>query len=455
MTPRYEPTRALAAFVVRTHDDDLAPAVRDRAKACLLDWIGAALSGKGSPTDRSLTPVIGQLGGRGSATLVGHRAGAPPPIAALYNGTVAAVTEIDDVHDLVSLHPGIGVIPAALAAAEEAGASGRSLLTAIVLGYDIAVRVARAAGESHYRFWHSTGTCTSFGAAAAAGRLLGLDRESLLMALGLAGTQAAGLWESLTTSAPSAKHLHSGKAAFHGVLSALLARHGFRGAPTILEGPRGFLAATASAGSGDISALAAALGTPFLIGQNFFKKYACCKACIEGIDGIRGLLVRPGFGPTDIDRVEVELIPDNHRLVHNPIPKTPEEAKFSIQFCLALAAVTGGAGVRDFSETMLRDSRIRTWMKKVEVRSAPELPVRARLTAYRRDGRSASVEPALRSLEPNEVRAKFRDVAAPLLDATTSEALVGAVDRLEFATSLQSLSKLLRRSVRCQSVGTD
>ncbi len=451
MAAGHEPTRALAAFVAETRDKDLPPAVRERAAACLLDWIGAALSGKKSRTDASLMPVISRLGGRGQATLIGRRAGVPAPIAALYNGTVAAVTEIDDVHDLVSLHPGIGVIPAALAVAEEVGASGRSLLTAIVLGYDLAVRVARAAGESHYRFWHSTGTCTGFGAAAAAGKLLGLDREALLMALGLAGTQAAGLWESLTTVAVSAKHLHSGTAAFHGILSAQLARHGFRGSPTILEGPRGFLAAMAQTGTGDVATLTADLGAPFLIGRNFFKRYACCKACIEGIDGIRSVLAQPGFGPAEIGRVVVELIPDNYRLVHNPAPASPEEAKFSIQFCLALAAVTGGADVRDFSEPMLRDRRIRAWMKKVEVRSAPGLPVRARLTAHRSDGRTVSVEPALRSLEPGEVRKKFRDVAGPVLGARTTEALVDAVDRLDSAPSLRALSHLLRRSVRCQS----
>ncbi|HYL80944.1 MAG TPA: MmgE/PrpD family protein, partial [Candidatus Acidoferrum sp.] len=338
-----------------------------------------------------------------------------------------------------------------LAMAEGVGASGRSLLTAIVLGYDVAVRVARAAGEAHYKMWHSTGTCTGFGAAAAAGKLLGLDSDGLLMALGLAGTQAAGLWESLTTSAVSAKHLHSGKAAFHGVLSALLARHGFRGSPTILEGPRGFLAATASAAPGEVAALAAALGTPFLIDQNFFKKYACCKACIEGIDGILSLMARPGLGPAGISRVVVELIPDNYRLVYNPAPKDPEEAKFSIQFCLALAAVTGGARVHDFSTTMLHDPRISAWMQKVEVRSEPTLPVRARLTAYRPDGTTASVEPLLQSLGPTEVRGKFRDVAGPLLGSKATEALVAVVGRLEQEDDLQPLSRLLRRSLKCQN----
>lgn len=240
------------------------------------------------------------------------------------------------------------------------------------------------------------------------------------------------------------------KRPFHGVLSALLARHGLRGSPTVLEGPRGFLAATAQAEPGAVATLTADLGSPFLIGRNFFKRYACCKACIEGIDGIRSLLARPDFGPSEIRRILVELIPDNYRLVHNPAPATPEEAKFSIQFCLALAAVTGGADVRDFSEPMLRDPRIRAWMQKVEVRSAPGLPVRARLTAYRRDGTAASVEPPLRSLDTAEVRGKFREVARPRIGASAAEALVEAVDRLDGAPNLHTLSPMLRRSVRCR-----
>ncbi|HSC70749.1 MAG TPA: MmgE/PrpD family protein, partial [Candidatus Methylomirabilis sp.] len=281
-----EPTRTLASFVADTGNSDLPEEARQRAKDCILDWIGGAFAGKGSPTDRSMEPLVRELGGRGRATLVGTGARAAPPLAALYNGTISAVMEIDDVHELVSLHPGIGVIPAALAVAEAAGSSGRELLAAVVLGYDVAVRVARAAGASHYAHWHSTGTCDTFGAAASAGRLLRLDAERLLMALGLAGTQAAGLWESINASAVSAKHLHSGKAAFNGILSVLLARQGMRGSPTILEGPKGFLAAASRATDQDRASLTQDLGSPFLILGSFFKKYACCKACIEGIDGI-------------------------------------------------------------------------------------------------------------------------------------------------------------------------
>jgi 2-methylcitrate dehydratase PrpD len=138
--------------------------------------------------------------------------------------------------------------------------------------------------------------------------------------------------------------------------------------------------------------------------------------------------------------------------VHNPAPKDPEQAKFSIQFCLGLAAVTGGARVQDFSPARLQDPRILAWMQKVEVRSVPSLPVRARLTAYRPDGTTASVEPQLQSLGPSQVRAKFRDVAGPLLGSKATETLVAVVDRLEQEEDLQQLRRLLRRSVKCQDI---
>ena len=441
------PTAILAGFVTRTEYSDLPEAVRQRAKDCLLDWIGSAFAGKGTPTDRVTAPVVRELGGPGRATLIGSGASATPALAALYNGTISAVMEIDDVHELVSLHPGIGVIPAALAMAEEAGSPGRDLLTAVVVGYDVAVRVAWAAGESHYRCWHSTGTCDSFGAAAAAGRLLRLDAERLLMALGLAGTQAAGLWESINGPAVGAKHLHSGKAAFTGVLSALLARSGLRGSATILEGEKGFLASTSSATAEDQTVLTQDLGRPFLILRNFFKKYACCKACIEGIDGILQLLARERLQPAEIARVTVTLKPDNVWLVGNPHPQDAYQAKFSLPFCVALAAVTGGASVHDFRDEMLRDPRIQEWMRRVEVRGDPDLRVRARMVVHRADGETWSIEPSLSSLTSSEVRDKFVAVVQPLVRPRRIAQILDCVGRLEHLEDIHELTRILRRGI--------
>ncbi|MFA5028748.1 MAG: MmgE/PrpD family protein, partial [Candidatus Methylomirabilota bacterium] len=215
-------TRVLAGRIAALTFADLPRPVVEHAKACLLDWIGAALAGSASPTAAIALRIVPELAGAGRATLAGARRTASPFGAAFYNGAVAAVDEIDDVHQDASLHPGITVLPAALALAEDRGASGARLLAAVVAGYDVVARVARAAGPAHYRHWHTTGTCGTFGAAAAAGHLLGLDAAAMTMALGLAGTQAAGLWESLNGEATMAKHLHSARAASSGVLAARL-----------------------------------------------------------------------------------------------------------------------------------------------------------------------------------------------------------------------------------------
>jgi 2-methylcitrate dehydratase PrpD len=427
--------------------------VRERAKACVLDWIGCVLAGIGSPTDRVLQATLRDLGGRGPATLIGSGRSASSPDAALYNGTLSAVGEIDDVHEMVSLHPGTGIVPAALAAAEQVGAGGRRFLAAVVAGYDVAVRVARAAGESHYRFWHSTATCDTFGAAAAAGNVLGLDPGEMAAAVGLAGTQAAGLWESISTSAVPAKHLHSGKAAAGGVLSAWLARHGLAGSRTILEGEQGFLAAMSAAGPGARTALTTRPGRPFLITRNFFKRYACCKACIDGIDGMLDVMRTHDLQADDVRSVTATLRADNARLVGNANPGDPYAAKFSLAFCLALAALTGTAGPHQFTSQALRDRRIRAWMRKVEVRGDPALVPRARLTVDCGARGRFTVEPVIRSLSPEEVGDKFRQVVAPLLPPARVAAIQEGVDRLDRLPDLGALTSTIRRRVAWRTRG--
>jgi 2-methylcitrate dehydratase PrpD len=446
VTP-FEPTKELSAFIARTGYSNLPVNVVARTKDCLLDWIGSAYAGKGSPTDASMAPLIREMGGRRISALVGAGRSAPPIQAALYNGMISAVMEIDDVHEMVSLHPGIGVIPAALAVAEYAGASGKDLLVAVAVGYDVAVRVARAAGDSHYHFWHSTGTCDTFGAAAAAGKLLRLDRERMLMAVGLAGTQAAGLWESINSSAVSAKHLHSGKAASNGVLAAFLARNGVRGSDTILEGQKGFLASSSKATGQDVKALTQDLGNPFLVMRNFFKRYACCKACVEGIDGIRSLMVEHGLRDSDIAKVVVTLPPKNAWLVGNPAPKDAYEAKFSMPFCVALAAVTGEASVHHFTDRLLQDRRVQDWMKKVEIQADPNLAIRARIEAHCPGRGTFCAEPSIHSLTSEEVRRKFTDVVRPVLSARRIEQLTDRIDHLEEIGDIRHVTRLLRRKI--------
>ena len=448
MPPTDTLTKRLASFVVGTEWNVLPQEVVERARRCLLDWIGSAYMGKGSPTDRMMEPLVRRHGAGRVATLIGCGFSAYPMEAALYNGMISAVLEIDDVHEETSLHGGIGVIPAALAVAESVGASGRELILSIVIGYDISVRVARAAGSSHYQFWHTSGTCNTFGAAAAAGKLLRLDEEQMVMALGLAGTQAAGLWEGLNAKATTAKHLHSGKAASNGILSAFLAKQGFRGAEKILEGEKGFFPATARPTPEDLQRMTENWGRPFLIMRNFFKRYACCRACFEGIEGLGRLMDEQRLRPGDMEEIRVTMKPGRTWLVGNLNPFDIYEAKFSLPFCMALMAIRGEVGVSAFREENLLDPAIRDLMGRIKLLSDPEIAAKARLEVVLKDGTRWALEPHCRSLTLEEVEEKFLQNLSPLLGKKGAEAIIRAANKVDQMEALGELTHLLKRRPR-------
>ena len=218
----------------------------EAARLLVLDWLGSALAGIGTDTGRIFLEYA-RLQPAGKVTLLGLSEGRSVEVAALVNGALSHIVEMDDVERESVTHPGAVVVPAALAVAERVGASGLELLAAVVAGYEIMVRVGAALGAEHYYHFHNTSTAGVFGAAAAAGWLLDLDRDRLVWALGNAGTQASGLWQFNDEGALT-KPLHPGRAAANGVLAATLSRLGLTGARHILEGERGFFAGLAPRG---------------------------------------------------------------------------------------------------------------------------------------------------------------------------------------------------------------
>ena len=263
------------------------------------------------------------------------------------------------------MHPGAPVIPAALAVAEARGASGLDLLTAIIAGYEVAIRVGEAAGPSHYKYWHSTATCGVFGAAAAAAKLLGLDTTAIDAALGTAGTEASGLWEFLADGAMS-KHLHPGKAAMDGVIAALFSREGFTAARRILEGERGFLAAT-SPGQ-DQSRITDGLGQgTYRIDDVSFKIHASCRHTHPAVDAVLEVVRRHDLQPSDIASVTVETYSEALAKTDNPDPTTPYAARFSLQFCTSLTIARRCLSPADFTSGSLLDPTVRGLMSKVRL----------------------------------------------------------------------------------------
>lgn len=359
----------LADFIANTQFGDLPAEVVDCAKHCVLDWLGSAIAGSEKPPARMVHQLVQELGGEKQATLItGGRTSVAN--AVFVNGVASHIVELDDIHKTSIVHAATVVIPVALAVAEWLGKSGRDLITAIAIGYDVCFRIGEAVGPSHYKFWHNTATCGTFGAVAAAAKLLDLEEGRIVHALGNAGTQAAGLWEFIVDGAMT-KQLHTGKAAMNGLLAALLAQKGFTGPTKILEGDRGFFKAMAE--TYDESRITDRLGEHFKIVENSFKIHASCRHTHPAVDLALQLKDERSIQPGEIHRIRVGGYRAVVDVTDNPDPRSVYAAKFSCQFCVSLALVKGRAGLDDFNERTLWDPQIRSLMERIEVVVDPRI----------------------------------------------------------------------------------
>jgi 2-methylcitrate dehydratase PrpD len=350
--------RMLAEGLAEVRFEDLLSPVREDARRSVLDWLGSALAGSLEPPARMARQAASSWGTASGATMFGAGP-ASAAAAAFANGVASHILELDDVHKGSTLHAGAPVISAALAAAERARADGRAFLTAVVVGYECALRIGEAVNPSHYRFWHPTGTCATFGAAAAAASIMRLSPRSFLHALGSAGTQAAGLWE-FNSDGTMSKHLHPGKAAFNGLLSADLAAVGFTGAASILEGERGFLRAM-SAGA-DARRLTVGLGATWKISENCYKLHACCGHTHSAIDAAIALVAEHGWSRDDllerVATIHIETYGPGYDIVKQMNPCTPYQAKFSLAYCVGAALVERRVGLDQFTEDRFAPSGV-------------------------------------------------------------------------------------------------
>jgi 2-methylcitrate dehydratase PrpD len=443
-------TGTISRFVTTTRQQDLPPDVTERAKAYFLDWLGCALIGSQTDTGRMFLDLARETGGAPEATVVGGQKTSCLD-AALVNGATSHELEFDDVHRASISHPGAPVIPAALAAAEREHSSGMDLLTAIVLGYDVSLRIGEGVNPSHYRYWHTTGTCGTFGAAAAAGRLLGLDEASMQDAMGNAGSQAAGLWEFVVDGAMT-KVLHTGKAAMNGLLAALLAARGFTGATRILEGDRGF--GKAMSEEEDLGVMTEGLGTHYKIREVGIKAYPCCGHTHTTVTAALELAERHGIQPAEIRKVRVRTYSTAIRVAGNPHPRTTREAKFSLAYCAMAAFRHRRVGLDQFATPLVQDKVIQELLERVELVADPELEaaypakcpaivevetVDGGLLVARAD--SAPGDPETPLSEEQQL-AKFRDLASTALPATQIDEIIDRVGMLHEVADVSAVAPL-------------
>lgn len=360
-------TGAMADLVVSLDASRLAPEVVDLVTRAFVDVLGCTVAGAVQPEARIAFELVEAMAGAAESTLVA-RGGTSVPAAnaALANGVAAHALDYDDFALMRMMHPSVVLVPAVLALGERERVSGMDAVLAYVAGYEVTARVCAQLNPSHYaRGWHSTSTVGVLGAAAAAARVLRLDRDGVARAVAIAASSAGGLRENFGTMV---KPLHAGNAAHQGVLAAELAARGFTAAPAILDGPRGFVGVYRNLGEPILTAEDFALdGLELERGGITFKRYTCCGAIHSAIDAVLELRAEHGLRPADVVRMRCAVHPRSPEIVIHHVANSPEQGRFSIEYSLAVALTDGDAGVPQYLEERIADPAVQELSRRVDV----------------------------------------------------------------------------------------
>jgi len=410
-------------------------------------------------SSRLAIDVAVRLGGGGSATIVGERRTTSNSFAALANGTSSHSIELDDVTSESSLHPAVAAFPAVLAVAETVGATPQQFIEATVAAYEVILRLGNALdpASAYSLGFHPTGTCGVFGATVGAGKLLGLDGDGLATAMGIAGSMASGSLEYLSEGAWT-KRLNAGWAAHGGVVAAELARAGFTGPRTIIEGRLGYLHGYSR--NADPSKVLRDLRSPYAVMQTAIKPHACCRYIHGPIDCVLAAVREEDLKPEQIRRIRVAVLGGGFHLVAEPLeekqnPTNVVDAQFSVPFGCAVAAVRRRAGLDEFSDAVIHDPLVREMMRRVEPYRDPEVDRdyprqwRAKATVELVDGRVVERRVERPKGEPEnpltweELSDKFLSLAGPVVGEARAREIAARTRALE-QTTIADLAALLR-----------
>ncbi|HXD40480.1 MAG TPA: MmgE/PrpD family protein [Ramlibacter sp.] len=445
-------TQQLAGYWARARFDDLPPEVVDSAKRFLLDTLAAGVAGGRTAVVESVVRAMRAGGsGPGEAVLWGRADTLPPAAAALVNGTAAHALELDDFGGCG--HSGAVVIPAACALAQRQRSSGRDVILAIAAGYDVAARVLEGSGgyrPHNERGWHSTGTCGSFGAAAAAAKLLGAAPEEFVNALGIAGTFTGGTWAFLADGA-LVKRFHPGKAAETGLSAALLAQAGLTGPRQVLDAPWGGFYPTYAPAVATPERAVAALGRQFHILRSGIKPHACCRTIHACIDAVLEIVGSALGGSASVSALIVHGNAQTQRQFSRTQVGNLLEAQFSMPYCLAVAAQSGRATLDQFEPLRSGDPEVARLMALTEIRADRVLGPAdyPSLEVVFKDGlRQLRDVPFAKGapeapVSDEELQAKAMTLLVPVLGEAKARELIGAVGSLEHCRDFSSITGLL------------
>jgi len=447
----------VGAFVRGLVLDDVPSEVREKAKLILLDTLGIALASSTMDFGHMVLDVARVLGGARESRLIGTQQKVAAANAVLANGTLAHGLDYDDTLEEAIVHTGCCGAVTALAVGEATGASGKQMLEAAVAGIEVMCKVGLVApGKFHARGFHPTALCATFGAAAAAGKLYGLEASQWADAFGICGSQSSGIIEYLADGTWS-KRLHPGWSGHGGIIAVLLAAKGFRGPASVFEGKHGFYRSFGGDGEYHLERLAE-LGKSWEIRRIAFKSYPCGSISHPYMDCALKLRRKHSFRPEDIEEITCRTAEGPVHRLWEPLkekqrPATSYGAKFSLPYSIAVMLVRGRAGLEEFSDQAIHDAELLSLAEKVRYELDPTIDyprhfsghVRIKLRGgtileesqpYPRGGLESP-------LPPEEIEDKFRANAGLVLPREKIEKIVASVKNLERLPSIEALSSLL------------
>jgi len=453
-------TRRIAEFVSGLSYDRVPAEVRERIKLLILDSLGCAIYGAALEWCRILRETCTALDATRTTSVWGTDRRLSSPHAALVNGTQVQGFELDDVHRQGVLHVGAVTLPALIAVAEShAELSGEELLAAAVAGYEIGPRVGRCMGQEHIgQGWHSGATVGVFSAAAGAARGLRLSAEETVHALGIAGTQSAGLMAAQYGA--MVKRMHAGRSSQSGLYGALLAQQGFTGIVDVFEAPYGGFCTTFSRSNDrfDLAQLSAGLGERFETMRISLKFYSCVGSNHTTLDAIRAIRARRPFGLDELDKIVVhgsQVTVDHVGWPYRPDSMTT--AQLNLPFCVATLLLEGDVSVDQFTPEAIHDAARIDLSRKVEVQHDPQITAlgsayrhKVRVDVHLRGGAVESeTREAPRGSEQSfasadDIVGKFTTLTRAVLPPAQQQALVDAVLGMEKLEKARKLTDLLR-----------
>jgi 2-methylcitrate dehydratase PrpD len=449
LQPAAGATGALVAFIRELSHASLDAEVRHYARRHLLDTVGVMISGAGGAVATRAEMALAAVREGGRIPVPGRARRADLLDAAFLGGTAAHGIELDDGYRQGSVHPGCAVVPAVLSVGYHMGASGKAVIEAVVAGYETAIAIARACHpELRRRGFHPTGACAVFGAAAAVAKLRGLPAPQIADAIGIAASSASGLFAFVNGGA-DIKRLHAGHASREGLQAALLAEQGVHGPPDVIESRDGFMQAFAFGDTHNARPIALPPAVPFGITDCYIKPYACCRHIQPAVEALIGLCRDENISPEEVTRIDV----DTYRIAAEPAHTGWDDfasAQLSFPYLIGLALRFRAIRLAHFTDAMRRDPACETIARKLNVTATPEVdrlypqlrPARVKVTTAR-GVFTRSADEALGSrlvpLDDAGLRAKFDELAGPVLSAERASALADQLWNIEACPDVREI----------------